>query len=825
MLQIEPVLNTVTRLVINIISELMSLLEYFVNILDRFTSINSNLMSIYGILFTIIIGIIFYVYGKNGIERKVLQNGTGVNKIIKRSLIFFTVSTLAFPHNLFFVINSVFILHILCLCFKAFHYVESFYKNVVSEKNITNEYIKENIKENISKDYETSEKNKKINDDLEGLTSVTRFLTSDELDEYQLVRALKAGFVKSIDVNTFRQLLSENIFVDISDISQNPEKQKDHIYIPFDISIGAEVSAGTILYGVKKEIGDKFVPKNAVATTTTRIIPVQDYLDTVLNEKFKAIFTYIKEGNHKLVEATLDEASVYINLVFDEEKFEPNLISQISSNFIYPLQEEAFKSNDLRVIREVSSFSLNYLRKSIEQKSKDKFEIFITNLTTSFYYSLRLADKEVKKNYHEVLNHWFYELSEYSLKPKLKNNPTDKFYFETIERTFVALNNMLKYAYEKTDKESIKLLLLLVNSIYNEDNYQRDESNVLKKVRRRKGAFVFGFTSCVYRDMRRKGNFDPEILNELYGPIPKRIEDLLKSASGALARSKNNKYNWDNLSWSNQDHYLGTKSGMVTTSNDITLLLIDRIFEGLKNNEIKDSDFSVENDNELLAIHFKSEDIRRADIHSCIDMTDEAFDIHKESLDTILSNIKKNYDERIEKELIEQKINVDKVEDYAKQNFEGYSKNALLRSISKLNTVDSGSARGYNRLFYKERFVEKTNLHISSADTFGEGLARSEDNYLLNKIIVSKSSTVGEIAVASICQLLKEKSTSFDYALIWAQGRISIENTCNDIGMVPYWQIEDGSLKHRGLQGKVGSLEIYNIYPFNDGANHVDTLH
>jgi hypothetical protein len=754
-------------------------------------------------------------------ERKVLQNETSIGEIVKYSLVYFVLSFIAFPHPLFIILNSFFVLHVIYLCFRVFQFIESFYKTVISDKQITDKYIKKDIKDNISKYYEISTENNKLNDDIENLGNVSRFLSEDHHEEYTLVRSEKAGYVQKIDLDLFKNIGSKKSELEgAQTLPQDPVQEKDLIYIPFSISKGVEISVGDILYGVKKGTD---IPKNAVRLTNENFFPVQDYLNVVLTEKFNEIFNYIRDENYKSVEEKLNESATYINFVFDEEKFNTNIIEKISAEFIYPLQEEAFKRGDFRVIRQVSSFSLKYLYKSIDQKSKDKFEIFIRNLTTAFFYSLSLKDLGVKKMYQQGLNHWLYELLEFSFKSRLLRNKDDEFYSEAIEKTFVAINNMLKYAYDKKDVDSLDSVVYLASSVFVDKPYERADSKTTKALKERKESVIFGFTSCVYRDMKRKGAFDSDILEKLYTLIPKDLEGLLRSASGALSRSDNSKFNWDNLSWSNEEGYLGVRSGTITTDHDVILLLIDRLFYGLKNNQITNLAFSSEIENELLAIYSQAKDLNQTDIQSATGMSETQFAESKTKIVGIFEQIKSNYEERTANELVEQKINEDKVKDYANKNFIGYSKNALLRSFSSIKIIASGSARGYNQLFYKERFVDKTNLHITDDETFGESLARSEDNYLLHKIIESKPK-LEEINIGDLGKLLKEKSSSFKYAVIWAKNHIFLEDVLQGSKFVPRWQVADNDSKQRGFQGTVDSLEIYNVYPFKEDNAQIDTI-
>src|SRR5690606_34274310 len=102
----------------------------------------------------------------------------------------------------------------------------------------------------------------------------------------------------------------------------------------------------------------------------------------------------------------------------------------------------------------------------------------------------------------------------------------------------------------------------------------------------------------------------------------------------------------------------------------------------------------------------------------------------------VFSKITEKYETDVRNKIIQQSIDDDKFKKFVEENFESYKKSRVLYDIQKFikDSTKRSDGFGYNILLPKEQFVKETNVHYSNGDQFGEDLARSEDNKILEAI-------------------------------------------------------------------------------------------
>jgi hypothetical protein len=296
----------------------------------------------------------------------------------------------------------------------------------------------------------------------------------------------------------------------------------------------------------------------------------------------------------------------------------------------------------------------------------------------------------------------------------------------------------------------------------------------------------------------------------------------LKSAE--LSESKGS-FGWD--SWGMPEGSVYT----VTIRYDIKNLLADRILSIVSVNpgltvDIKDKNYNdelslIKEGNQQFDILLNK---TKDSFFSTENLTDDQFNATKTKFYEVFSKITEKYESDVRSKLIQQSIDDTKFNEFVKQNFESYKKSRVLYNIQKFikDSTKKSDGFGYNTLLLKEQFVKETNVHYSNGDQFGEDLARSEDNKILESIY-KKTKNIPLIDREKIGENISPDSDTTSIVL-WLNGYLSIESySPNDF--VPYWQ-EVNSRKDKGpyYQGTIKGIPVFIIYKFQDQKTYPDSM-
>jgi len=797
---------------------------------DSILIVNENLSSVYGVIFTIIIGIIFFVYAKNGFERKALIKYTQVNKIIQRSILGFMFSFIYIP-VLGNTLNIIIVLYLLAKTSNAFSKIFKFYSSTKSDTDMVDSYLKENIVEHINKFLNLSKENSEVNAQLEKMDNITRFI--DDEGQYNFFRSDTEGYVVKIEVGKFKEVGSANTGSDTNIIDVQYKRPHDtDIYIPYYIGIGRKVSVGSILYGVSKESGiSKDDIHVYVSADSEKISKVDEYLDPVLRDIYTSAFENITKKNYILVQSDMEKFSEYFDLVFDNSKFELNIISNIDDNYFVPLIDSAVKSNDFDVIKVIYRMVVKYIYKSLNEKSIEKLKIFLSTLNYMFYLITRTNTDGVKKSFYEMYCRSIFELIEYkvyresrriSKKSKIKEVDSN---VEITEVLLASLNATLKHSYQNRDIIAVNEILKMLSSLFSARDFNFEEENDTLSKKRLVFGMLFGFSACVYRDVKNGNHSGTEILNKLIESFS-NVHEILEYAQSAYLLEDAERFDWDDLSWDTYNGY-GIRSSSSTVGKFLLDFLIDLMFLKLNNRDINIQELTKGIDYELLGVVDSINNLGRNDLILFMG-NEESFQDIKRTIVKVFNDIKINYENKKRKEVIEQELNLVKIKEFAHLNFENYAKEIILEKIGLVKKIEATLKDffGYNVFFYKERFIDKTNLHISDSETFGDGLARSMDNKIL--LDLQENLKFSEVKTTDLFNLLKNESKNYDFAIIWTKSFVRLEylSKDNQLGseFVKSWQVQNSRSYPSGFQGKINQMEIYSVLPFSQNTEQADSV-
>lgn len=797
-----------------------------------FVCANETFISIYGVIFTIVISLGVYIYGLQDKSEKItLLKNTNIKKVITNCLGFFALSFIAFPSPFYEFVNFILVASLLLSIFDSFKEVFKFNENELSGERAVRKFKEGVIQEKLVAFEELKIKNDALTKTLQD-KNIERFLLRDNDDSYNLIRSQKTGFITNVDL--------EILFS--GEINSKTTGLKDpSYYIPYSIASGNQIGFDDVILGIKKE--EKGTNTNLVNYDNLRsFISIKDefdnplsYLQAEIRSYYPEMFSFITLGNSKALELKLEEFSKFVNLLIKKTDSYSEIIQFINDDIIFPLQKYAFKNGDVDTIRKITSFSLQYLYESVHNKLIQTFNIFLRNLSNAFYESSKMAEKSSRDDFHEVYFRWFSELSKYSIKPKLQKN--DSSYSEYAIAILSATNGMLKIAFDNKDEDLLNKTLFFLNNSFVRDSYEHEELPVLEEIITTKKAVIFGFTSWVYKyyEQRKNDPFYKTALNQLflalrkenfyhYSNIPDDLNYYLATYIKASEISDKSSFSWD--TWGMPEGRVYT----ITIRGDLKNLLIDRLLDVTVKNKDLEIQVKGKNYNDELALlkensefdPFKNKTLES--FYSTSGITEDEFGVVKSKVHSIFKIISEKYDEDVRINLIEQPLDEAKFTNFGKENFNSYAKSRVMFRISNFikDSVKRKSGFGYNILLHKEQFVVETNIHYTNDDQFGENLARSEDNKIL-EAIYKKFTKIPPLAKEKIGEVVS-KNKNIKSIVLWTNNYFNIQDT-NQGNFRPHWQ-DQGSKMDKGsyYQGSLDGVDVYMVYRFDEHKSYPDTL-
>lgn len=790
---------------------------------------NDTFIAIYGVIFTIVISLGVYIYGLQNREEKItLLKNTDIKGVIKNCLSFFALTFVAFSSPIYEIVNFVFVGWILLRLLGAFNEVFKFNESELSGERAVKKFKEGVISEKLVQFEDLKKKNELLNEELEKKRGkeVERFLFSENNDSYYLIRAQSSGYITDIDLN----ILFAN--EDSKDSSGNYS-----YYIPYHISHGAPIDFDTVILGIKKD-GDKKINEDRLRS----FISVSDeyenptsYIEAETRNYYPEMISLIKLEDAKSLELKLKEFSSFVDHFTTKADSYVDIIQFINDDIIFTLQKYAFKQGNVDCIRKVVSFSLGYIYQALDKKSTKTFNIFFRNFGHAFYEAFSL-DKKERDEFFDIYFRWLNEVAKYSLKSRIKKEDD---YSEFVTTFLSGVNGWLKIAFDRKDIDVFEKTLSFLNDSLSRETYEHDKDEALDEAVLTKKAVLFGFSAWVYKYFpERKGDdFYRNALSKMLSALAKdpirhyanNQDDLnyylslyLKSAE--LSESKGS-FGWD--SWDMPEGRVYT----VTIRHDIKNLLTDRILNIVATNPTLAVDIKDENYNDELSLIKQGNQQFDVLLNKTKDffvstenLTDEQFDTTKTKFYEVFSKITEKYESDVRSKLIQQPIDDDKFNEFVKHNFESYKKSRVLYSFQKFikDSTKRSDGFGYNTLLFKEQFVKETNVHYTNSDQFGEDLARTEDNKILESIH-KKIKNIPLIDKEKIGQAIPPDRDA-SAIVFWLNGYFSIETISPD-DFVPYWQ-ETDSRKDKGpyYQGTIKGVPVFIIYKFQDQKSYPDSM-
>jgi hypothetical protein len=791
---------------------------------------NDTFIGIYGAVFTIVISLGVYIYGLQDKSEKItLTKNTEIKKIITSCLGFFLLSFLDFPSPVYEFVNFTLVGGLIYYLFLAFGEVFKFNENELSGERAVKKFKEGVIREKLSEFKDLKTKNDLLNKALEekrGGKEIERFLLEENDDAYHFIRAQSSGYITNIDLSV--------LFT--KEINQTSSK-KIFYYIPYSISNGAPVEFDDVILGIKKGEGQKIDEDKlrSFISISEEFDNPSSYLEAEIRSYYSEMFALIQNEDAKGLELKLKEFSSFVNHFTDKVESYVSMIQFINDDIIFPLQKYSFKQGDIDCIRKVVSFSLGYIYQSLDKKSIQTFNIFLRNFGNAFYESFDL-DTKTQSEFYNIYFRWLTEVAKYSIKSRVKK---DEDYVEYATNFLSSLNGWLKIAFDNKNINAFEKTLDFLNDTFSRESYEYNEDQPLDEIISTKKAVIFGFTAWVYKYYggRKDEEFYKSALSKLltalekdpvyyHGNVQDNLNYYLSLYLQAVKISEGKgSFGWD--SWGMPEGRAYT----VTIRHDIKNLLTDRILKFVAANPAFNIDIKDGNYNDELSLIKEGNqqfdpliDKTKDSFIATLTLTPTQFSAAKTKFYEVFSKVTEKYETNVRAKLIQQPLDDSKFNDFAKENFESYRKMRLLYRIQKFEkeAIKKKDGFGYNILLLKEQFVKETNVHYTNEDQFGEDLARSEDNKILESIY-KKFPSITSIKKNEIGQFISSEN-NLTAIVLWVNGYLNIGDT-NPEDFKPYWQVADAK-KDNGphYQGSIKGVPVYIIYKFHEHKTYPDTI-
>lgn len=811
---------------------------------------NTTFIAIYGVVFTILISLGVYVYGiQDKSEKVALIDDSSIGGIIKRSLFYFVLTFLNLPIPLYQILNFALLADLIIRVFTAFSKIISFNKNELSSQRAVTRYKQKIVHGKLKFFHEIKDRNKANNEFLDQ-KDVDRFVFEEDFKSYDFVRSNRDGYIS--DVNF------ENLFLDKAPlqiqgaITDQSKKKNKKYFIPYEIAVGNKIQFEDIIVGIRKiEKTDGTLERDpsfnedkirAMISVSAELENPTDYLRAELRTYYPDMFALISASNYKGLEFKLADLSKFVNLFVTKPDAYTEIVQYLNDDIILPLQRYAFKNGDIDTIRYITSFSSQYIYKTLYDDLKESFQIFLKNIGISFYDSFAITDPKIRSQFYELFFRRLRDLCRYSIRPRLEKD--EAIYKGYALSVLAVYNNLLKIAYDNNNSEVLGLVVDSLNICFERENYHHTEHKELEEVIVTKKAILFGFTAWAYKYYGSKKT-DPEylkiitiLINGLSQDSTRKIfgnpddinyyitiyREALRLADGKSEEGRS--FGWD--SWDMPEEHVFT----VTIRDDLKILLIDRLISVFISNPTIAIDIAEGNYNEELSLlkqgsQFDILASKNPDFFFASSRLDtDSFAPIKQKVHDVFNVINTKYEDDVNINLIKQSLDEEKFIKFAQENIAAYHKLRVLKRIGtfvKKADLDK-NLFGYNMLLNKEQFVKETNIHYINDDQFGENLAKSEDNRILEKITSILKSEIKQVEAKKLIDYISNAS-DFNTIIIWAKNHFDIKRYDIDNIFEPYW-LDQSSKEENGpyYQGSIKGKRIYIVYQFDEQKEYKDMV-
>lgn len=453
--------------------------------------------------------------------------------------------------------------------------------------------------------------------------------------------------------------------------------------------------------------------------------------------------------------------------------------------------EAAIQINDRKILLSVAYLPIAIAIRAIKFKDQYLFQEFI-RFPVQLYY---LANRETEGDLKELMidRSWRHlkEMSDYYIENQLKRKVDDvesvKQYAEFTTPLFQAFQDLLKASFDKKDFESFSIFLEQYSKIYNkfEADYEHHSSEYLEQsliwitekdqqelmhkkievqrerektatdIKQKKQQIIFGLSGYIFETLRKDST--NSVVRKFYDEISKRLPTQLPTLTALYQSARTFEagrlWNWDN--WESipdgEVHIIDVHSKL----DRLYCVKALQVLAPMTNDSImqitlptsRDFAFLVEDRTGGHTIIAMLNEIQTSPEHWSY-VLDETAVSKIDPLKKLLQEAKDEQEKNEDQYLQTVEVNPIKFEEFKAKIKESFYSTARLRFVAdklgiynKLLSEVPGKtvpSWGYNQLDNKAAFIENWHVHYGGwGDTYGDGLANSEDQLIFEQIVES----------------------------------------------------------------------------------------
>jgi len=454
----------------------------------------------------------------------------------------------------------------------------------------------------------------------------------------------------------------------------------------------------------------------------------------------------------------------------------------------------------------------SFMRKKSWRKLSDLVEYVISHKLNK--ESIENEKKIILKDYAIFIYKQWQEL----LKLALKNDKSDDF-----DRMLSRLSRWFQYFQPSTSPQNAQTLRLRLKKEELEPETREDLRKQLKsqetleeiedELKNRKNQMLFGFASWVLdKILRNDEDFKlGEYFNKLMNYLPSDLPDLTELYHSVNNHNVISFWGWDRwvLPADGQAHFLNF-TGKLRKLYILKSLKILKTMSQKDFNKLDlpyDRDFAIEAEEEgklMKQVEKIGSDPSKWDQVLSEDELDQLARFRK-----LLAEVRKSYHQKEKRKKREANITQEKVAQFRIDFIESFKDSTNIRSLLKEDfELFSDESKKLDQNFNEKRFGQKTveekgafidNWHIdypSGGRDHGRNMARSEDKYILDKIL-KNSVPAQKKKLTKVLTKFKQLEEVFILASSNAIGDILFE----DENFTPEWSLDETNYQTESFQG------------------------
>ena len=637
-------------------------------------------------------------------------------------------------------------------------------------------------------------------------------------EEYTEIKSKKIGFCKDINLKNLEKFLrilkqsapsNKKIFSE-NQVEQNIQKdyEKDHPYCYLEPKFFSFIrKEDNRLIWIRTDIINRKNKTEKIKNTLNKIFTIirSNFNLEKVREQVKTLKYFCLEFVHsnepdKLREGLvtynklIESAYSYLNGGFSEKQAQNLSFSIAFGNFstvqwikedIDEIFKQSIKSNNKKIIKEVTFLIINMMRLSIEHRDHlifQQFQYYPSELYHEAKDTMKAGKSELADFLFSESRTILKELSKYYLEPKLKNINYPKEEFKIFATSIIKIyQDLLKLCFDKQDVSNFKKYLHNYQKLFEQLDVDyhfktTEVQNIFNLIKGKKEEMLFGLASWIlYKYFDNQAHINKQFYDLTQETLSVAIEEFTE----IFLKSFHNKDSWQWATWELLEKEDKEKAYFIETTSKLHTFYIVKglsLLEGIDNDMVQNLKLPTDKYFSYITIEAEFMEILQGIKEDSDSWKNILSDDGRNKIDSFKNLLRTSFSEernrQLEKEAIKKRIrsiSKDKVRKFKQELLEGFNKSASVRELFKeylniyTSKIDEKSSNIKNRFGIstatdKAMFFEKWHIFFpDSGKHYGSQFALDENSYLINAI-EKNCETINETELNSTLINFKNKN-------------------------------------------------------------------